>query len=93
MMDEGDVFEMSASAVHSPAAGTRAAAAVASIDRPNGALEADHVERTVRVRLLTVSVLAAILVSLLLAVPGLRLADPRRRTRAGLLRELRRHLP
>ena len=72
MMDEGDVFEMSASAVHSPAAGTRAAAAVASIDRPNGALEADHVERTVRVRLLTVSVLAAILVSLLLAVPGLR---------------------
>jgi uncharacterized membrane protein YbhN (UPF0104 family) len=38
----------------------------------NGALETDHVERTVRRRLLTIGVLAAVVISLLLAVPGLR---------------------
>jgi len=63
---------MATSTVPSPARSTETLIPAEEIASLNGALETDHVERTVRRRLLSIGVLAAVVVSLLLAVPGLR---------------------
>jgi uncharacterized membrane protein YbhN (UPF0104 family) len=63
---------MSAAATISPQASSGTHLPEEAVASLNGTLETDHVERTVRRRLLTIGVLAAVVVSLLLAVPGLQ---------------------